>query len=104
MGDDRLPGKALAGDERMSDHLTPRLGRNGRLVSLPPIPGGPGEEIEVQESSASSGPHIWLISSEPVVSDPPGSRMRCRIHLTAENALRLSDQLRWLVDNHYQTS
>lgn len=49
-----------------------------------------GDEVSVYESSSAEGPHLWLN-----VTDSP-------VHLTAENAWRLSDQLRELVRNHYQ--
>lgn len=61
---------------------------------MPPIPNRDGGEVRVYESSAADGPHLWL-------------RVRGRTgeglaHLTAEDAWKVADQLRWLVEHHYQ--
>lgn len=56
----------------------------------PAIPGAYGGEVRAYESSAASGPHVWLsVDGET-------------IHLTAENAKKLAEQLLALVANHYQ--
>lgn len=70
---------------------------------LPPIPSEYGGEVSVYESSAALGPHVWLKAVAPVdLNDPDGPTREVPIHLTAENAWRLAEQLQLLVRNHYQ--
>lgn len=68
-----------------------------------PIPGEYGGDVRVHESSAADGPCIWLRATVPVdLNDPDGPVREVASHLTAESAWRLADQLRWLVEHHYQ--
>jgi hypothetical protein len=49
------------------------------------------------------GPHIWLNVTYPVdFNRPNGPTAEATLHLTAENARKLAEQLLYLVDNHYQ--
>jgi hypothetical protein len=72
-----------------AEHLTPRTTERG-FDHYMAIPGAYGGEAEVYESSAASSPHVWL-----KVTDSP-------LHLTAENATKLAEQLLALVAGHYQ--
>lgn len=70
---------------------------------LPEIPSEYGGRVRVYESSAASGPHVWLAAEAPVnLNEPNGPTHEVPIHLTAENAWKLADQLRLLVRKHYQ--
>ncbi|HEY3559695.1 MAG TPA: hypothetical protein VGL05_19635 [Kribbella sp.] len=72
-----------------AEHLSARTTDRG-FDHYPTIPGAYGGEASVYESSAASGPHVWLN-----VTESP-------LHLTAENATKLAEQLLALVANHYQ--
>nr|WP_221374483.1 hypothetical protein [Actinoplanes polyasparticus] len=84
----------------MTDHLTAETSDRG-FDFLPDIPSEYGGHVEVSESSAASGPHIWLRAYEDMRSGvrPP---VQAAMHLTAENAWRLAEQLQKLVREHYQ--
>lgn len=71
------------------EHLAAKTSERG-FDHYPALPGAYGGEVEVYESSAASGPHVWL-----KVTDSP-------LHLRAENATKLAEQLLALVANHYQ--
>lgn len=67
------------------------------------IPSTYGGEIKVAESSAASGPHVWVWADYPVnLNDPNGERLTASMHLTLEDAERLRDQLTHVIENHYQ--
>lgn len=86
----------------MSDELTPETTERGfkRFAAIPSEYGG---EVRVYESSAASGPHVWLNAAAPVsLNEPDGPQVQAPIHLTAENARLLGQQLLHLADNHYQ--
>jgi hypothetical protein len=70
------------------------------FTHMPSIPGEPGGDIRVYESSAAEEPHIWLCATAPLDLDDQPSR--ATVHLTVENALKLADQLHYLVEHHYQ--
>jgi hypothetical protein len=57
---------------------------------LPALPGARGGSVEVYESSAADGPHVWLKATETP------------LHLSAETAVKLAEQLVMLVQSHYQ--
>lgn len=82
----------------MSDHLIPTLTERD-FAHLPAIPSEYGGDVQVYESSAAEGPHIWLKAAEAMYGQP---ETEATVHLTAENAWKLADQLRELVRNHYQ--
>ncbi len=85
------------------DHLTITTSDRG-FDYLPAIPSEYGGEVSVSESSAAKGPHVWLRATAPVdPNQPDGPTHQVPIHLTAENALRLAEQLRYIVENHYQS-
>jgi len=81
---------ALAPASSLAEHLTPTTSSRG-FDRYPAIPGAYGGQAEVYESSAASSPHVWLATTDP------------RLHLTAENAGKLAEQLLALVANHYQS-
>lgn len=68
-----------------------------------PILSSYGGHVEVYESSAASGPHIWLRVESPAdLNNPLGPSVEGIAHLTLEDATLLRDQLTQLIDNHYQ--
>lgn len=72
------------------------------FAGLPPIPSEYGGYVTVSESSAASGPHLWLRAVAPVdLNDPNGPTHEAPIHLTAANAGRLADQIRHVLEHHY---
>lgn len=77
----------------MSEHLEATITDRG-FKHLPPLPGTYGGSVCAYESSAAFGPHVWV-----AVETPNGDVI---VHLTAENAWRLAEQLQYLVRNHYQ--
>jgi hypothetical protein len=82
----------------VTDHLTVVTSDRG-FDHLPLVPSEYGGHVSVYESSAASGPHLWL----RVAEDAPGRRQNeTTVHLTAENAWRLAEQLQKLVREHYQ--
>lgn len=82
----------------MPDHLIPAASDRG-FDRMPPIPSEYGGEVTVYESSAASGPHVWLKVREAIPGEPVAV---AHVHLTAGSAWRLSEQLQHLVRNHYQ--
>lgn len=75
---------------------------------LPPIPGThggqPAGHVAVWESSAADGPHLWISASHPSDRNNPDSpplNEGC-VHIRAEDAWRFADQIRHLVEHHYQ--
>jgi hypothetical protein len=82
----------------MSDHLNPTTSDRG-FDFYAAIPSEYGGQVTVSESSAADGPHIWLRATEEMPGQPTANTA---IHLTAENAWRLADQLRKTVREHYQ--
>lgn len=70
---------------------------------MEPITCAYGSEVKVYESSAASGPHIWLNVQTDVgvlTQQKPGEGTA---HLTLEQAELLRDQLSHLISHHYQT-
>ncbi len=62
-----------------------------------------GGDIQVYESSAASGPHLWLKASVPSdLNNPRSERVEAAMHLTVENACVLAEQIRVLARDHYQ--
>lgn len=82
----------------MNDHLTVKTSGRG-FDSLPAIPSQYGGEVSVYESSAATEPCIWLNAVEAMHGRPES---QVAIHLSAEGAWKLADQLRLLVREHYQ--
>lgn len=84
------------------DHLDAT--RSGRgFDRLPPIPSEYGGQLQAYESSAAPAPAIWLFATAPAdLNNPSGPTVEAPMHLTAENAWRLAEQLMTLVANHYQ--
>ncbi len=66
------------------------------------IAGTYSDTVKVSESSAASGPHIWIWTECPEnLNQPEGPRLRSSCHMTIEAAEGLRDQLSYIIDNHY---
>lgn len=86
----------------MPDHLASTTSERG-FDHFAPISSSYGGQIDTSESSNASGPHIWLLATAPVdLNRPNGPTLEAPMHLTAENAWRLAEQLMTLVARHYQ--
>ncbi|WBB94112.1 hypothetical protein [Verrucosispora sp. WMMC514] len=73
------------------------------FAHLPPIPSEYGGHVTVSESSAADGPHVWLRATCPVdLNNPHGDAKETAMHLTADNAVRVAEQLQQTVRDHYQ--
>lgn len=83
-------------------HLN-RITTERGFTYLPDIPSEYGGHISVSESSAADGPHVWVRATCPVdLNRPNGPTMEAAMHLTADNARRIAEQLLLTVDEHYQ--
>lgn len=83
-------------------HLNPIRTERG-FTYLPEIPSEYGGHISVAESSAASGPHVWVRAFAPAnLNDPSGPTVELPMHLTADNARRVAEQLEATVVEHYQ--
>lgn len=75
---------------------------------MPPILGNYGGDVMVWESSAADEPKLWIKVREPndlnawCWGDESAGTHDAGLHLTAEDAWKLADQLRCMVENHYQ--
>lgn len=69
-------------------HMQPQTSDRG-FNRMPDITGPYGHTISAYESSAASGPHLWISIGDTTA------------HLTAEQAWQFSQQIQWLVTNHY---
>lgn len=85
----------------LAAHLTPTHSDRG-FARLPAIPGAYGGEATAYESSTASGPHLWLRIQIPANSLDGSMDEDATLHLTADNAVKLAEQLQYLVANHYQ--
>lgn len=86
-----------------SEHLEPLVSKRG-FDHMPPVPSTYGGQVRVYESSAASGPHIWLLLDDVPdnLNDPAGVRLHAFAHLKVENALKLAEQIQKLCKDHYQ--
>ena len=83
-------------------HLEKEVSPRG-FAFLPHIPSEYGGHMSVSESSAVSGPHVWVRAVAPVdLNDPTGPTREAPMHLTVDNARRLAEQLLLVVREHYQ--
>lgn len=85
------------GAGRTPDHLVVTRSDRG-FDRMPAIPGRRAW-VEVYESSAASGPHVWVKVTEKADEHEYAD---AHAHLTAEAAWQLADQLRAIVEHHYQ--
>jgi len=86
----------------VSDHLTPIRSDRG-FVHLPEIHGTNGESVWVYESSAASGPNIWLKVTSPADRNrPDGPVVDAVAHLSIDEARKVAEQIIMVCDNHYQ--
>lgn len=76
---------------------------NRGFQQMPPLESLYGGEVRVYESSLATQPAIWLRAWAPAnLNEPNGPKVEVPIHLSAEDAWKLADQLRHLVEHHYQ--
>jgi hypothetical protein len=87
--------------ETASDHLTPVMTDRGfqHMPKVQAVHGGqPSGTVQVYESSAASGPYIWL-----EVIEQEGHEVKMALaHLPLDEAVKLRQQLSYLTTNHYQ--
>lgn len=84
-----------------AEHLQPKQSGRG-FAAMPDIPGEYGGYVKVYESSAALAPHLWLKVVSPVdANEPLGPMDEAVLHMTAENAWRLAEQLQTMVREHY---
>lgn len=79
-------------------HLTKVYSDRG-FARLPEIPSEYNGNVSVYESSSAEGPHVWLRAAEAM---PGKASEDVALHLTADNAARLGEQLLLLTRDHYQ--
>ena len=91
-------------DKDDAAHDSPRPTITGRgFQRHAPVPSEYGGHIETYESSAASGPHLWVNIECPVdLNNPAGAKKDATVHLPLENAILLRVQLTQLIENHYQ--
>lgn len=83
-------------------HLT-KVHSDRGFARLPEIPSEYGGNVRVYESSAAMGPHVWLTAKAPKnLNNPNGAMVEAPMHLTADNAARLGEQLLLTARDHYQ--
>ena len=85
------------------EHLTPTYTTQG-YKWLPMINGLYGDAVQVYESSLASQPALWLRIAG--ASQDTGRRNHMQlwrqVHLSADAAVELAQQLLWMVEHHYQ--
>lgn len=82
------------------EHLVHENSYRG-FARLPPIPSAYGGDASVYESSAVE-PHVWLkVQCPSDLNDPASEPVEAVAHLTLENALRVAQQLHWMVLRHH---
>jgi len=85
-----------------TQHTEPTVTERG-FRHMPDIPSTTGGHVRVYESSAASGPHIWIRTEQPSdLNDPSSDPVEAVAHLPLEAAEQLRDQLTALIANHYQ--
>lgn len=92
----------------LPEHLRALAGPRG-LSAMPAIRIGAVESVEASESSAALDPGVWLrqrVEVTPMAPDGaitgPTELVETALHLSAEEAWRLAEQLMALVRGHYQ--
>lgn len=86
----------------MSDHLEVEVTSRG-FKHTAPVPSEYGGYVKVYESSAASGPHLWLSVTCPSDLNDPGSEpIEAIAHLKLESAENLVEQIDHLITCHYQ--
>lgn len=67
------------------------------------IPSDCGGFIRAYESSSAEGAYIWVRTACPKdLNDPEGPTIEAVVHLEMSDAIKLWNQLGWLINNHYQ--
>lgn len=82
------------GEEGVAGHLEFTTTSRG-FDHMPLIAGEYGGFVSVYESSAALSPHIWLRAQSERGDE-------VTLHLTADNARKLAEQIAYLVRHHYQ--
>lgn len=87
------------------EHLKPTMTDRGfaHMPAIPATHGGlPAGQARVYESSSAMGAHLWLAVKEPVNRNHPEADQwnEATIHIAAEDAWRLADQIRALVSSN----
>lgn len=86
----------------MSDHLAVTTS-DGGFDDLPALPDRLGGHVKLYESSLAEGPHVLLEVIAPKdLNYPNGPTVCVPAELTADTAWKLSEQLRFLLRQHYQ--
>lgn len=92
----------------MAEHLLTSSNARG-FARMPELSGRNGETVTVIESSAASGPALWLNISVPTtptddggVPTGPAVPVDVGAHLDAQTAWQLAEQLMALLTEHYQ--
>lgn len=91
----------VPGFEDKPPHMRPELSNRG-FKHMPALDVAYGGRLSAYESSAAEEPHLWL--NAVAVNHPgmPGSdKTTATIHLSLDDAVRLIQQLDWLIANHY---
>lgn len=99
------PDELCPAVDRKQPHLMPVFSDRG-FARLPAVLGdhcgepSPASAVEVFESSAAEGTFLWLKVTQPEDLNDPGSAPReVILHLRDEAALKVSDQIRFLLSN-----
>lgn len=86
--------------DEVPEHLRTHTTDRG-FDHMPEIPSGYGGSVRVYESSNAEGPHIWVKVEESMRGGVPSTSFA---HLKAEDAVKLAEQIMFLVANHYQNN
>jgi hypothetical protein len=67
------------------------------------IPSAYGGHVKAYESSAATAPHVWVSVTCPEdLNELDGPTKEAVAHLHINDAIKLRDQLTWLIEHHYQ--
>lgn len=87
------------------EHLTPTYSKQGYRW-MPMIEGLYGDAVQVTESSLGGEPALWLRMAG--ASQETGRRNHVQlwrqVHLSTDQAVRLAQQLLWMVEHHHQNT
>lgn len=94
-------------DPDTPEHLRPVRTDRG-FSHLPSIAGfhagQPAGSVRVFESSAATGPHVWIGAEQPEDrNNPAGPTFEAVVHMPLDRAVQFAEQIMWLAGHHYQT-
>lgn len=69
----------------------------------PMIPGTYGGGVRAYESSAASGPHVWVLAECYADANNQTGHIEAMVHLPVEDARLFADDINRVCDRHYQT-